>query len=216
MVAEVIDAVMDLFSSLEDLFPFIGIAIVAILVDHKVRAVQNQTIIEHENIMQQVCEVALSLKHGSENGQAPPPRKKRKYVRYKRERAKQAVREDYMGPTPIFDDCQFECVFRVTRTMAQAILEEVASMNPFFTQTSDALNCPGICPQVKLLMGLKVMAYGVSPSAFQDYFQMGEATGLLCVKSLASAICSSATFQQQYFRPMNRVDARRVSQLHEE
>ena len=33
-----------------------------------------------------------------------------------------------------------------------------------------------ICPKVKLLYFLKLLAYGSSPSAFQDYFQMGLTT----------------------------------------
>ena len=88
------------------------------------------------------------------------------------ERARAAVQLDYMGPTPIFNDKQFERVFRITRNMAQFLYFEVGNRNPFFTQRRDASGKLGICPQSKFLMGIKQIAYGCSCSAFQDYFQM--------------------------------------------
>ena len=41
------------------------------------------------------------------------PRKKR-YIQYDRERAQNCVRHDYVGPSPLFNDMQFERVFRIT------------------------------------------------------------------------------------------------------
>ncbi len=43
-----------------------------------------------------------------------------------------------------------------------------------------------MCPKVKLLMALKILAYGVAPAAFQAYFQMGITSAHVCLKSFAS------------------------------
>jgi hypothetical protein len=43
-----------------------------------------------------------------------PPRK-RAFVPWNHARAKAAVQEDYLGPTPIFNDRSFERVFRISR-----------------------------------------------------------------------------------------------------
>jgi hypothetical protein len=100
--------------------------------------------------------------------------------------------------------------------MADCILLAVARKDTFFTQKTDALGNSGICQKVKLLMGLKCIAYGVSPSTFQDYFQMGEMTGHDCVKRLASGISTSKELRSVFLHSMTRADAMRVSALHEE
>ena len=69
-------------------------------------------------------------------------------------------------------------------------------------------------PKVKILMGLKCLAYGVSPSAFQDYFQMGETTGRMCMKRLARVLASSDELTSVFLRSMSRADAKRITQLH--
>jgi hypothetical protein len=53
---------------------------------------------------------------------------------------------------------------------------------------------------VKILCGLKMLAYGVSGSAFQDYFQMGESTALLCCENVARAISHDAELRRKYLR----------------
>jgi flagellar biosynthesis protein FliQ len=53
-------------------------------------------------------------------------------------------------------------------------LEECGRSNLFFRDTVDASKRRSICIKLKLLMSLKCLAFGVSPSCFQDYFQMGE------------------------------------------
>jgi hypothetical protein len=52
--------------------------------------------------------------------------------------------------------------------------------------------------------------------AFQDYFQMGETTGMDCLKKLARCVSSSEELRSIFLRSMTRADARRVSALHEE
>ena len=143
-------------------------------------------------------------------------RRKRMYIRWNHERARRCVEEDYWGPQAMFRDRQFERVFRITRKVADRLLQVAAHADVFFTERFDAALKRSICPKVKLLMGLKCIAYGVSPSAFQDYFQMGETTGRDCLKKLARVISSSDELRSVFLRSMTRVDARRVTELHRE
>jgi hypothetical protein len=61
---------------------------------------------------------------------------------------------------------------------------------------------------------LKQLAFGVSPSAFQDYFQMGKTTARDCLKKLCRAIVSSEELRSVFMRDMTRADAKRVTQVH--
>ena len=60
------------------------------------------------------------------------------------------------------------------------------------------------------------MAYGVSASAFRDYFQMGESTAELCCEKVAHIISHCDELRSKFLRRMTRADARRVSSLHEQ
>jgi hypothetical protein len=44
---------------------------------------------------------------------------------------------------------------------------------------------------VKILIALKYLAYGVSVNAFRDYFQLGESTAMKCMKIFIKEISAS-------------------------
>ena len=143
-----------------------------------------------------------------------PPSKRRK-SKWNWERGRRCVEYDYWGPSPRFNDRQFERVFRISRHFADLVLAKCGSVDPFFTQRIDAVTGKAaICPKVKLLMGLKLLSYGVSPTAFQDYFQMGESTANRCLQKLCSIVANDADLKQTYLRDMNRSDALKTSALH--
>lgn len=86
------------------------------------------------------------------------PQKKR-YIRYDRERAQTCVRQDYVGPSPLFDDKQFERVFRITRTIYERVRRICCEDDSFFRRSSllvvpgrDLLR--GKSLHVKILKGL--------------------------------------------------------------
>ena len=151
-----------------------------------------------------------------DNGNELPPRKRVK-KNWNHRRAEASVYTDFLGsPLPTFNDRQFERIFRLTRGITERLLLICGNdSDGFFTQKADACGVLGICPKVKLLMGLKCIAYGVSPAAFQDYFQMGETTARSCVKYLCSILSQSPELCDVYLRKMTRSDARRISALHQ-
>jgi Plant transposon protein len=140
--------------------------------------------------------------------------KKRRFIKWDWERARHAIRNDYWGPTPSFSDCQFERVFRVSRSVADRLMNLLAQDDAFFTERFDALGKLGICPKAKLLMGLKLLGYGISPSGFQAYFQMGFATARQCLLHLVKGLSTNINLQQEYLKPITRIDAKRVSSMH--
>jgi len=142
------------------------------------------------------------------------PRRKRQMKKYDRERAYLCVQQDYLGPHPLFNDRQFERVFRVSRSVTDYLLTRLPAINPFFRTSFDAAKRRSIYPEVKLLAALKIMGYGVAGLTFCDYFQMGESTALLCVMELAATIVHDKEIRTTYMRKMNPADARRVEALH--
>ena len=90
----------------------------------------------------------------------------------------------------------------------------LGNTHPFFRNTVDCRGQPSICPKVKFLMSLKLVCYGVSPAAFQDYFQMGISTAHECLKHFCSIVSQDGDLNLRYRRRMNRADARKLSDLH--
>jgi hypothetical protein len=68
---------------------------------------------------------------------------------------------------------------------------------------------------VKILCSLKLLAYGVLGSVFQDYFQIGETTALLCCEKVSHIVSHNAELCKKFLRMPTRKDAQRVSSLHE-
>jgi hypothetical protein len=166
----------------------------------------------YEALAEQLATATLSRIR--QDGEGDRPKRRSKKTKYDYRRASLCVTHDYWGNNPIFSDRQFERFFRVSRAHAERILQVCARADPFFTQQEDACRTVGIDPKVKVLMALKCLAYGVSSSTFQDYFQMSESTGQKCIKRFTMAIAQDQEFKDHYLRPLNRVDARRVVQQH--
>ena len=122
-----------------------------------------------------------------------PPMEQRK-LNYDRERAYQFIFNDYMSLTPLFDDKQFQRVFRIKRTMVDEIISDLASLDAFWTSRRDATGKLSHSPVVKFLMGQKMLCYGVFINAFKDYFQMGKSTGNLCLSKLCFGIVNSPKY----------------------
>lgn len=142
------------------------------------------------------------------------PKKKRKMVNYDRPRAYACVMSDWMSPMPRFDDKQFERTFRIKRGMVDSIIGNLAKYDHFWTTTIDATWRPSISPVVKFLAAQKLICYGVSFSAFQDYFQMGESTAKWCVSKLARGIYECPEIADIYLRNPTKREAKRIVEMH--
>ena len=76
---------------------------------------------------------------------------KRIRVLYDHVRAYNSVMADYLGPVPIFNDRQFERVFRITKNRNEFIISNLAKYDSFWTHTHDAVGKPSISPHVQFL-----------------------------------------------------------------
>jgi hypothetical protein len=150
---------------------------------------------------------SLSGKRLSSYFDDPKPRKKCKLVKYDRERARQCVMDDWLGPIPCFPDKTFERTFQNKHGMVDTIMNHLAKDDCFWRQMACRAGKPIICLYVKFLCAQKMLRYGVSASAFIDYFQIGETTsgrclshltrGLVCCNGLAVIYLRKPTKQMQ-------------------
>jgi hypothetical protein len=108
----------------------------------------------------------------------------------------------------------FEQVLRVTRSIANKILLTCAASDSFFRVATDCTGKLSICPKAKILIDLKILGFGVSPAAFQDYFQTGILTAHMCLKRFCYLLANDPTLNGVYPWQMSRADAKRLSDMH--
>jgi hypothetical protein len=164
-----------------------------------------------------VAEAAIWIRRQLEGRTDNDATRKRRRLssRFQRERARQCIESDYFSPIPVFNDRQFERIFRLTKTIVQHLIQICVKTDPFFTDIQDISGRYCIAPVTKVLMALKLVAYGCSSSAFLDYFQMSQTTARLCLLKFCCIVSSDNDLQSVYARQMTRSDARRLSALHE-
>ena len=99
---------------------------------------------------------------------------RKKRTKFKYNDALQCVMRDYLGPYPIFNDKQFDVMFRVSRSRFQRLLDDFGNSNDEFYVNNNFHNKKNkqSSLECKLLLPLKTRAYGVAPHTFCDYFQM--------------------------------------------
>ena len=89
-----------------------------------------------------------------------------------------------------------------------------ANASPLFQENFNAPGKQTICLMAKLLYCLKLLAYGFSPSAFQDYFQMGLTMIWKAFVEFTRIVSTSEDLCQDFFREMMKADARCVTTMH--
>lgn len=152
--------------------------------------------------------------HQHQTSTETPTKRKRKMVDYDRERASKCVRSDWFCCLPRFNDRQFERTFRLKRSMVENIVSSLADFDPFWLSSVDCCGRMSIDPLVKFLAAQKMICYGISYSAFKDYFQMGESTARLCLTKLTRGIVNCSSISDLYLRAPTKSDAKKIVALH--
>jgi len=140
------------------------------------------------------------------------PRAKRRL--FSRDRAQNCIMEDYLGPIPIFNDRQFEVMFRISKSRFERLRQDVAARkHPFYTPEIDMHGNQCASLEARLLLPLKSLAYGVPPHCFMDYFQMSETLARECCIMFDKII--PQIYVNEYLRHPTQSDCKALSKLHQ-
>ena len=99
--------------------------------------------------------------------------------------------------------------------MVDTIINHLAKSDRFWRQMVCRAGKPSISPHVKFLCAQKMLCYGISASAFVDYFQMGETTSRRCLSKLTRGMVDCKALANVYLRKPTKSDARNIVRLHE-
>ncbi|CAM8934568.1 unnamed protein product [Rhodiola kirilowii] len=137
----------------------------------------------------------------------------RKSISRDRESGHQRLENDYFSPNPVYSEEIFRRRFRMGRHVFLRIVEALSNFDPYFRQRVDACGKKGLSSLQKCTAAIRILAYGVSADAVDDYVRIGETTAIECVKKFASDVIT--IFESEYLRKPNSDDIQRLLQMGE-
>ncbi|CAM8919454.1 unnamed protein product [Rhodiola kirilowii] len=137
----------------------------------------------------------------------------RKSIFRDRESGHQRLENDYFSPNPVYFEEIFRRRFRMGRHVFLRIVEALSNFDPYFRQRVDACGEKGLSSLQKCTAAIRILAYGVSADAVDDYVRIGETTAIECVKKFASDVIM--IFESEYLRKPNSDDIQRLLQMGE-
>jgi hypothetical protein len=86
------------------------------------------------------------------------------------ERAEMSILSDWVGAVPRFADKHFERTFRIKQHMMDTIITNLAHYNTFWIKTVCRADKESISLYVHFLFAQTMLCYGISASAFINYW----------------------------------------------
>ncbi|KAF0731386.1 hypothetical protein Ae201684P_007312 [Aphanomyces euteiches] len=108
---------------------------------------------------------------------------------------------DYFGQgnnPPIYSDRTFRRRFRMGRDLFLRIVHSVVEDDSYFVQKRDAIGKKGLSHIQKCTSAMRILAYGLSADATDEYCRLGESTSMKSLKRFVDAIVN--VFGPKYLR----------------
>ena len=123
------------------------------------------------------------------------------------------IQQDLLRPDALFGK-DFHLFFRLSRPRVQMILERLGnSEDPFYeTFRVDKFGRVGPCVEVKVLLPLAALAYGVAPYSLCYYFQVSNPMARECFKHFLLSM--EREYGDEFLRLPTAADLRNITALH--
>ena len=82
------------------------------------------------------------------------------------------------------------------------------AVDPYFPAKADALGLKGISALQKVTAAIRLLAYGLSGDAVDEYLRLSESTAMNCLTLFTEALCKC--LEGTYFRTPTDDDIRKI------
>ncbi|CAM8943131.1 unnamed protein product [Rhodiola kirilowii] len=103
--------------------------------------------------------------------------------------------------------------FRMQKQVFLRIVGDMSSSDNYFTQRVDAANKEGISPLAKCTTAMRMLAYGVSADAVDEYIKIGGTTALECLRRFCQGIIR--LYEPVYLRAPTQDNLQRILHVSE-
>ncbi|KAH9153643.1 hypothetical protein AeRB84_004144 [Aphanomyces euteiches] len=136
----------------------------------------------------------VSQQHGSHHGRAPN-------IDRQPGIGEKSLRRDYLGTDHYYNDDDFRRRFRVPKAVFHRVCQDIVRTDPRLRRLKDATGKYGASTNQKVTAALRVLGYGITADAVDEYCRIAESTAMVCVKRYCKAIVE--TYESQYLRSPN-------------
>ncbi|XP_021836915.2 uncharacterized protein [Spinacia oleracea] len=126
------------------------------------------------------------------------------YVPRDREEADLRLFNDYFSDSPVYKEDIFLRRFRMHRHVFVSIVESMSEYSEFFQQRYDACGRLGASPYKKCTAAMRMLAYGSSSDAVDEYLKIAASTGRECLLHFVEGVIYK--FGDRYLRKSMRED----------
>lgn len=139
-------------------------------------------------------------------------KKRKKSRKFCYREALKCLERDYLGPVPKFDMKEFQAMFRISRPRFQKLMQDVMKIpdNKYYSNNS----WKRASLEAKLLLPIKVLAFGVANHCFNDYLQMSVTASRICIKQFH--IMLKKLYEHEFLRLPTKNDIKSIVALHQD
>ncbi|KAJ0579857.1 putative harbinger transposase-derived protein [Helianthus annuus] len=135
-------------------------------------------------------------------------------IRINRDRqAHEKLVNDYFSDAPLYNADIFRRKFRMSRRLFTRIADDLAGLDPFFTQRPDARNYEGFTTLQKCTTAIRQLEYETMADALDEYLQVSARTTRECLYRFCHNVVK--LYSKQYLRKPNAYDVQQLYQAHE-
>ncbi|XP_020272698.1 uncharacterized protein LOC109847874 [Asparagus officinalis] len=116
--------------------------------------------------------------------------------------------QDYFADTPIYPLHYFRRIFKMSRLLFLRIHDAVVEHDKYFVQKRNGVGQLGLSSLQKITAAMRMLAYGASADAVDDYVRIGKSTSLESVKRFVRSIIN--IFGEEYLRSPTNEDIARL------
>ncbi|XP_023769236.1 uncharacterized protein LOC111917829 [Lactuca sativa] len=142
------------------------------------------------------------------------PRAKRRYCDREREQGEARLMKDYFVDNPTYGEEKFRGRFRMQKPLFLHIMEVVTANDRYFQQIRDATGRQGLSPLQKCTRAMRVLAYGTSTDAHDEYSRMSETITRDALVKFVEGVISC--FHEEYLGHPDQDDLARLLHVGEE
>ncbi|XP_048447281.1 uncharacterized protein LOC103944719 [Pyrus x bretschneideri] len=115
---------------------------------------------------------------------------------------------NYFNPNSVYTEKDFRRRFRMRRHVFECLLRDVQQVNPYFRQKLDRAGRPGFSPHQKVIVALRMMAYGSPADSMDETYGISESTCLDTLQQFCDTIVQ--VHKDEYLREPNQEDLNRL------
>jgi hypothetical protein len=138
---------------------------------------------------------------------------KRENIDREREVGYKRIMKDYFGEDPVYPPHLFRRRFRMQWCLFLRIMHEVCAYDSYFVQKRNAAGVLGLSSVQKCTAALRMLAYGTSGDAMDEYCRLSESTAMEAMTRFVVAI--RACFEGRYLRQPTHEDILRQMGINE-